>query len=85
MVAIILPTEHTLDPGVGVQRLKQFFLSESSHIAYQINWNGVWSTMIANILLLPTLLTPAVGSKGISSFLKVVMLYIKIKRNKGRL
>ena len=37
--------------------------SESTHVAYQINWNRAYSTMQADILSLPTSSAPRVGSK----------------------
>ena len=54
--------------------------SESSHVAYQIKAYDAGSNMVANILPTDTPLTQGVGSKGQTiSFLKVVMLHIKLK------
>ena len=65
--------------------MKTFFFSESSHVTYQINWNGAKSTMQAHILSLLTPSISGVGSKGQNSFfLNVVMLHIKLKRKNYR-
>ena len=75
MVANILPTDTPLTQGVGL-----IFFSESSHVAYQIKADDVGSNMVANILPTDTPSSLGVGSKGQTiSFLKVVMLHIKLK------
>ena len=73
-------------PGakMGHQRghigLYKTIFSEYGHVAYQIKGNEAYNNMLANILPLHTPLTPGMGSKGyFFSFLKVVMLHIKLK------
>ena len=61
------------------QKVKTYFLAESSHVAYPIKEIGIQSTMQAHILSLHTNSTPGVGVKGqIILLLKVVMLHIKL-------
>ena len=66
------PYTHTRSLGWGL-KVKTFFFSESSHVAYQINGNGAYSTMQAHIFL-----GPWSGVKGSNFFLIVVMLRIKL-------
>ena len=62
------------------QKVKTFFSSESSHVAYQIKGHIAKSTTKAHILSLHTPSAPGVGSKGQNIFfLKVVILHIKFK------
>ena len=85
MVANILPRDTPSTQGVG-SKGQTIYFCESSHVAYQIKVNRAQSTMKANMLSLHTPTTPGVGSKGhiIFSFLKVVMLHIKLKWKKCR-
>ena len=84
MVANILPTDTPSTQGVG-SKGQTIYLSESSHVAYQIKGYWAQSTMKASVLSLHTPMTPGVGSKGhFCSFLKVVMLHIKVKWKKCR-
>ena len=54
--------------------------SEYGHVAYQIKADGAGSNMVANILPTDTPLTQGVGQKvKLYTFLKVVMLHIKLK------
>ena len=56
------------------------YFPESSHVAYQIKADKAGSNMVANILPTDTPSTQGVGYKGQTiSFLKVVMLHIKLK------
>ena len=81
MIANILPKDTPSNHGVG-SKGQTIYFCESSHVAYQIRGNGARSTMKANMLSLHTQTTPGVGSKLILfSFLKVVMLHIKLKWN----
>ena len=64
---------------------KKKALSEYGHVAYQIKENETYNNMLANILHLHTPLTPGVGSKDhFFSFLKVVMLHMKLTGMKHR-
>ena len=84
MVANILPSDTPLTQGVG-SKGQTISFSAGSHVAYQIK--GIWaqSIMKANMLSLHTPATPGVGQKVIfCSFLKVVMLHIKVKWKKCR-
>ena len=63
MVANILPTDTPLTQGVG-SKAQTIYLSESSHVAYQIKADNAGSNMVANILLTDTPSTQGVGSKG---------------------
>ena len=59
--------------------------SEYGHVAYQIKADDAYSNLEANILPSDTPSTLGVGSKGQTiCFLKVVMLYIKLKGNEHR-
>ena len=59
--------------------------SEYDNVANQIKGNEAYNNMLANILPLHIPLTLGVGSKGHSfSFLKVVMLHIKLRGMKHR-
>ena len=80
MVANILPTDTPSTQGVG-SKGQTISFTESSHVAYQIKGNLAQSTMKAKKLSLHTPTTPGVGSKGhiFFSFLKVVMLHIKVE------
>ena len=51
---------HTLDPWGGVKSQNIVF-SDSSHVIYQINGKGAWSTMQAHILSLQTPSIPGLG------------------------
>ena len=80
MVANILPTDTPLIRGGGGSKGQIIFFSEISHVAYQNKRNRAQITMKANMLSLYTSSTPGMGSKGhFLSFLKVVMLHIKLK------
>ena len=85
MVANILPTDTPSTQGVGSKGQTLSF-SESSHVAYQIKADDAGSNMLADILPTDTPSTQGVGSKGhfLFSFLKVVMLHIKLKWKKCR-
>ena len=85
MVANILPSDTPSTQGMGPKGQTIYFC-ERSHVAYQIKGNCMQSTIKANKLSLPTPTTPGVGSKGhiFFSFLKVVMLHIKLKWKKCR-
>ena len=61
MQANILLLHKTSIPGLG-SKVKLLF-SESSHVAYQIKGNEIYSTRQANIQYLHTPLTPGVVSK----------------------
>ena len=74
---------HILSPCSGVNRSKHF-LSDSSHVEYQIKGDGAKSTTQAHILSLHTSSEPGVGSKCQNIFLKVVMLHIKLKEMEHR-
>ena len=80
MVAIFCPQKHLRPRGLG-QKVKRYLFSESSHVAYQNKADDAGSNMVANILPKDTPSTQGEGSKGqtIYSFLKVVMLHIKLK------
>ena len=79
MIAIILPTDTPLNQGVG-SKGQTIYFSESSHVAYQIKADEAGSNMVANILPTDTLSTQGWGQKvKLYLFLKVVMLYIKLK------
>ena len=67
---------HTLDTWGVVKG--QTFLSESSHVACQINGNGSKTSMQAYILSLHTPSTPGVWSKVKHFYLKVVMSHVKL-------
>ena len=70
---------HTVEPHGGVKRSNHFF-TESSHVAYQIKGNLAKSTVKANILSIHTAsIDPWGGVKCQFFFLKVVILYIKLK------
>ena len=68
-----------MDLGGGAEvKIKLF--SEYGHVTYQIKADDAGSNMVANILPTDTPSTQGVGSKGQTiSFLKVVMLHIKLK------
>ena len=84
MVANILPTDTPSTQGMG-SKGQTIYFCESSHVTYQIKGNWAQSTMKANMLSLHTPTTPGVESKGhFFSFLKVVMLHIKLKWKKCR-
>ena len=84
MVANILPTDTPLTQGVG-SKGQTISITESSHVAYQIKGNLTRNTMKASVLSLHTPTTPGVGSKGhFCTFLKVVMLHIKVNWKKCR-
>ena len=77
-------TDTPLTQGFGAKG-QTISLSESSHVAYQIKGNRAQSTMKANMLSLHTPATPGGGVKSsFFSFLKVVMLHIKLKWKKCR-
>ena len=63
MVANILPIDTPSTQGVG-QKVKLYFFSESSHVAYQCKGNWAQGTMKAIMLSLHTPTTSGVGSKG---------------------
>ena len=63
MVANILPTDTPLIQGAG-SKGQTIYLSESSHVAYQIKADDAGSNMVAIILPTDTPLTQGVGSKG---------------------
>ena len=63
MVANILPTDTPLTQG-NRSKGQTIYLSESSHVAYQIKADGAGSNMVANILPIDTPSTQGVGSKG---------------------
>ena len=53
--------------------------SEYGHVAYQIKGNEACNNMLANSLVLHLPLTPGMGQRvNFFSFLKEVMLYIKL-------
>ena len=56
MLANIVPLQTPLTPGWGQKVI--FFLSASSHVAYQIKGSETFYTMQANILHFYTPLTP---------------------------
>ena len=64
MVVNILPTDTPLTQGVGSKGQTIYFLSESSHVAYQIKADDACSKMVANILPADSPSTQGVGSKG---------------------
>ena len=70
------PLQTPLTPGVG-SKVKVFF-SESSHVAYEMNWNG---SMKAHILLQHTSLAPRVGSKDQNIFFLKVHCHVAYKMN----
>ena len=79
MLANFLPTDTPSTQGVG-SKGQTIYYSESSHVTYQIKADDAGSNMVANILPTDTPSTQGVGSKGQTiSFLKVVMLHIKLK------
>ena len=80
MQAHILSLHTPLTHGVG-SKVKTFFLSERSHIAYQIKGNGAYSTMQAHILSLHTPSTCGLYLK-LSKILNVVMSHIKLRGKK---
>ena len=61
-----------------------FFLSKYGHVAYLIKGNEAYSNTLAIALPLHTPLTARVGSESHFSFLKVVMLNIKLTGMKQR-
>ena len=63
MVANTLPTDTSSIRGWG-QKVKPYFFSESSLVAYHIKGNPAQSTMEANMLSLHTPTTPGVESTG---------------------
>ena len=74
MTANILPLHSPLTPGVGSKG--QFFLSENSHVAHQVNRNETENTMQANILPFYTPSSPGWGQKVLTIFiLKVIVAY----------
>ena len=80
MVANILPIDTPLTQGVGSKGQTMYFFAEGSHVAYQIKADDAGSNMVANILPTDTPSTQGVWSKGqLYTFLKVVMLHIKLK------
>ena len=56
-----------------------FTFSKYGHVAYQIKGVDACSNLVANTLPADTPLTLWVGSKVKASFLKVVMLHVKLK------
>ena len=78
MVANILPSDTPLTQGVR-SKGQTIYFSESSRVAYQIKADEAGSNMRANIFRADTPSTQGVGSNGQTiSFLKVVMLHIKL-------
>ena len=63
MVANTLSTDTPLTQLVG-SKYQTIYLSESSHVAYQIKADDAGSNMVANILPTDTPSTLGVGSEG---------------------
>ena len=81
MAANILPTDTPSTQGVG-SKGQTIYLSESSHVAYQIKADDAGSNMVANILPTDTPLTQWVGSKvKLYLLLKVSHVAYQIKGN----
>ena len=75
-----------MTPPQGLHRPIQNIFSEYGHVAYQIKGYEVNNSLLANILPLHKHLTPGVRSKChlFFSFLKVVVLHIKLTRKGHR-
>ena len=65
--------------------MSKCLFSRSSHVAYQINGNGAWSTMQAhNYSVFTYTLDPSGGVTVKIHVLKVVMLHFKLKGMEDR-
>ena len=81
MVANILPIDTPSTQGMG-SKGQTIYISESSHVAYQIKADDAGSNMVANILPTDTPLTQGVGSKGQTiSFTESIHVAYQIKGN----